>query len=215
MKFKAIIFDLDGTLVDSLFDLGSSMNKVLLRHNYPIHAMDRYRHFVGNGMRKLVERALPNTFEHDIEFYLDELLTIYADNCLMKTQTYTGIEALLQQLKDASIQMAIITNKKHELTDKIIEDLLSDFTFEAVMGDLNDGKRKPDPYHTLAVMETMGVRPSEVLFVGDSNVDIETAQNAGVESCGVLWGFRTKTELIDAGATYVVEKPSEIFEIIH
>ncbi len=210
---KGCIFDLDGTLINSLEDLANSTNDVLYSHGYPIHEVSAYNYFVGNGVRKLVERALPYDKISETDECLQEFYKVYENRCLEFTCCYEGISDLLNYLKENNVQLAVITNKPHHLAMKICEFYFKD-VFVDVIGNKDEFPLKPDPMSTLSVLDKFGIRNDECLFIGDSNVDVYTGINAKMKTVGVTWGFRTYEELKDAGATYVVNHPSEIKEII-
>ena len=210
---KGCIFDLDGTLVDSLQDLASSTNEVLNKRGYPIHDITVYNYFVGNGVRKLVERALPQDKKNETDECLKEFYEVYERRCLEYTYCYDGINELLKFLKDNDIKLAVVTNKPHHLAVKICNHYFKDM-FIDVIGNNDEFPLKPDPMSTLYVLNKFNVSLDQCAFIGDSNVDIYTGLNAKMMTIGVTWGFRTYEELKTAGATYVVTKPHEIKEII-
>ena len=210
---KGCIFDLDGTLVDSLKDLANSTNEVLFRRGYPTHDVSSYNYFVGNGVKKLVERALPEDKKDETDICLKEFYDVYSKRCLEYTSCYKGINELLHYLKDLGIHLAVVTNKPHHLAQKICDYYFKDI-FEVVIGNCDEFPLKPEPDSTLSVLERFHIHSDECLFIGDSNVDIYTGLNASMSAVGVTWGFRTYEELKDAGATYVVDEASEIKVIV-
>ena len=211
--YKGVIFDLDGTLLNSIDDLGNSVNRVLLNHGLEPHTMDKYQYFVGNGIRKLVERAFPDNYEQlDIAF--EEFVDDYKDNCTVDSVLYPGIDDLLLKLEALGIKMAICTNKAQPLTDKIVKKLFLGYNFVEVIGDRFDNLNKPNPHYVFEILEKMNLNNDEVLFVGDSDVDMKTAINAGLDGCGVSWGFRTIKELKHSGAKYIVDEALEILNIV-
>lgn len=209
---KGCIFDLDGTLVDSLKDLGESMNKVLLNHGLKTYPIASYNQMVGNGVRKLVERALG---EHTdiLDECLEEFYKIYEENCLNNTLPYEGIIQLISHLKEQGIQLGVVTNKPHHLAIRIVETLFPDI-FTAIYGNQSLYPVKPDASSTVIALMSMRIKKEECIFIGDSNVDIETAYNAGMESIGVCWGFRGEEELRQAGANYICFVPDDIERIV-
>lgn len=211
MKYGCI-FDLDGTLVDSLVDLGESVNQVLENHNLPVFAMEEYNFMVGNGVRKLVERALKEHTEM-LDECLEEFYKIYEENCLKNTVPYEGINDLIAHLKEKGIKLAVVTNKPHHLAVKIVETLFPD-TFDAIYGNQDFYPVKPNPQSTMFALMAMRLSKDECLFIGDSNVDIETAMNAEIESAGVCWGFRGEKELVEAGADYICYDADDIERIV-
>ena len=210
---KGCIFDLDGTLINSLEDLANSTNDVLQSRGYKIHPVSAYNYFVGNGVRKLVERALPDNHKNETDECLQEFYKIYEQRCLEFTYCYEGICELLNYLKQNNVQLAVVTNKPHHLAVKICEHYFKD-TFLEVVGNKDEFPLKPEPMSTLYVLDKFQVSLDECVFIGDSNVDIYTGTNAKMKTIGVTWGFRTYQELNEAGATYVVNKPCEIKEIV-
>lgn len=211
--YKGVIFDLDGTLLNSIDDLGNSVNRVLLNHGLEPHTMDKYQYFVGNGIRKLVERAFPDNYIH-LDSAFEEFVIDYRDNCTVDSVLYPGIDDLLLKLDALGIKMAICTNKAQSLTDKIVEKMFLGYNFVEVIGDRFDDLNKPNPYYVYKILDKMDLKKSEVLFVGDSDVDMKTSINAGLDGCGVSWGFRTVDELKHSGAKYIVDEALEILNII-
>ena len=211
---KAAVFDLDGTLIDSLEDLADSVNEVLTAHGFPTFEVDLYRYKVGNGSRKLIERVLPEDKAGD-EALADTLLAeykeCYAKNILNKTRPYAGIFNMLKRLKEMGVPMAVCTNKHQSAAGEICRELFAEGTFVEVIGDQPGLPRKPDPLKVLKLAEKMGVSPKEVAYFGDSSVDMETARNAGAIALGVTWGFRTREELEESGARFILEMPADLF----
>ncbi|RLA99916.1 MAG: HAD family hydrolase [Deltaproteobacteria bacterium] len=216
MKCKAIIFDMDGTLLDTIEDIGSSMNTVLRRMGLPVHDTLTYKTLVGDGMEILVKRALPESMrdKDTIKSCLDAMKKVYSLHCLDKTRPFNGIDHLLDALAQIDIKMAILSNKPHDFTVAIKDALLSRWPFVAVLGVKEGIPRKPDPKGALQIARLMGVRPSETCFMGDTAVDMKTANNAGMYAVGVLWGFRGIKELKDAGARLILEKPIDLMSYL-
>ena len=212
---KAILFDLDGTLVNSLYDLSAAMNFCLENEGFATHDLEKYKYFIGNGIPKLIERALPEGQKtpEKIGEIKEKFLSRYSVHCCDKTAPYEGIHGLLAQLKQKGIKAAIITNKAQNMTDIIIKKLFGD-DFVYVLGKREDFPLKPDPSSARFVMEKLSVAPDECLFVGDSGVDMQTAANAHITSVGVLWGFREREELLLNGARYIIDNPQELISII-
>lgn len=215
MQYKAAIFDLDGTLIDSLEDLANSANAMLESYGFPTHPVDPYRYFVGNGSRKLMERCLPKEKGADPVF-VDEALArykkIYAEHTQDKTRPYDGILEMLAALKRMNIPMGICTNKHQSAAEEIVKAMFPADMFATVIGDQPGLPRKPDPKKVLRMAEEYGVRPEETAYFGDTSVDMDTAVNAGMFPIGVLWGFRPKEELTEHGAKVLLEKPSDLFQ---
>lgn len=212
---KAVLFDLDGTVANSILDLADNTNKVLAKYGFPTHKTDDYKQLVGNGIAKMVERALPkNVRNTDIMSRVtDEFILLYKDHYCDKTEVYPDINSLLDTLKSKGLKLAVITNKAQPIAELVVKKLCGD-RFDIVFGK-NDGfPSKPDPMGTKYVMEKLSVLPDECLFVGDSNVDIACAVNSGALPVGVLWGYRDETELLNAGAKAIVNNPLEILNLI-
>ena len=215
MIYKAAIFDMDGTLVNTIEDLADSVNEMLAIHNFPLRSLEEVRKFVGNGARKLLERALPKNVEKN---FIDEALKTY-DECysrhlLNKTKPYAGIMDLLKILQEKNIPLGICTNKQNFAAQIIAEKILSPIKFQKVYGDEKNKPRKPDPTRALEIAKNLKVLPEEVAYFGDTAVDIETAKNANFLSIGVTWGFRPKSELEKSGAKIIINNPLEILKII-
>ena len=210
---KAVLFDLDGTLVNSLSDLAASTNFALTKFGFSTHETEKYKYFVGDGMAKLIERALPED-KRDMETInttLDIFMEHYRAHYVDKTVPYNGISELLDAFK--GYKKAVISNKADEMVIPLTKKLLGD-RFEIVCGKREGYPTKPDPTLTLEIIEKLGVAPNECIFVGDSGMDMAVAKNSGCVALGVLWGFRSEEELLLNGADYIAKKPAEILEII-
>jgi phosphoglycolate phosphatase len=216
MKFKGVIFDLDGTLVNSLEDIADSMNTILQNHNFPIHSLQSYKHFIGNGIRNLVYKTVPdeNRNETTINECYDLMIEEYRTNAINKTKPYDGITGLLDELVSRNIKLAVFSNKADEFTKNIVHTLLPEWKFEAIVGFSVDAHKKPNPFVALQISQKFGVSPEEIIYVGDSGVDMQTANNAGMYAVGALWGFRTKEELTSNGAMYLINKPWDLLKIL-
>lgn len=214
MMINTIIFDLDGTLVDSLVDLANTTNQILMEHQYPTYEIDQYRYFVGNGIIKLIERVLPPEHQDQVAEFKQRFDELYEQKCLENTNPYPGITTLIQQLKKQNFNLAVVTNKPHQHATKIVKTLFPD-SFSYVYGNHPDYPKKPDPYLTNRVIDAFNVTKDQVIYIGDSDVDIQTAINTQVRSIGVAWGFRGKEELLKAGADAVVSQATEILEVIN
>lgn len=215
MKFKGIIFDLDGTLVNSLEDISDAMNNVLTSLNYPTHTYDTYQYFIGSGLRNLVSKALPasNNTDIDIENCFNCMISEYREVCTIKTKPYAGIMALLDDLVSRDIKLAVFSNKADELTKKIALEIFPGH-FNTAIGLSTEEFKKPNPFEALEISKSWNLKPEEILFVGDSDIDMQTATNAKMFPVGVSWGYRTEEELIGSGAKMVINKPSELIEIL-
>ena len=216
MTYKAIIFDLDGTLIDTLEDIGNAVNRVLTERAFPPHPMDAYRYFVGDGSAMLVRRALPvrarveETITECFEAFLEE----YGKTWKEKTRPYDGIPELLDALTEKRLKLAVLSNKPHELTKRCVSELLANWRFDAVLGQRDQVPKKPDPAGALEVAERLHVPPKQFLFIGDSAVDIKTAIGAAMFPVGVLWGFRPAEELKENGAQALVSRPQEVLNLL-
>ena len=215
MKFKGVIFDLDGTLVNSLEDIADAMNSVLQDLNYPTHSYEAYQYFIGSGLRNLVSKALPAT--HNDEKHIDScyqlMIDKYSDNCTCKTKSYDGIRELLDYLISQNIKLSVFSNKSDELTKKIVADLFPNY-FNPVVGLSVEALKKPNPSEAIAISKSLGLKTEEIIFVGDSGIDMQTATNANMLAVGVSWGYRPEEELFAEGAKYVLSNPSELIQIL-
>lgn len=214
MKYIALIFDLDGTLLNTIDDLADSANHILGQLGFPTHSTDKYKYFVGNGIPKLIERCLPTDRQDCKEKALRMFLEYYSLHSEDKTAAYDGIPELLSAAKQKGIKLGVITNKAHSIAQQVVPHFLGDGVFDYIRGLDDTIKAKPCPNGALDVADKLGVKPDEVLYIGDSGVDMQTAVNAGFTPCGVLWGFRTREELLENGAVYFAEKPSDILNLI-
>lgn len=209
---KTVLFDLDGTLLNTIDDLADAANWVCERHGWPTHSIKEYKHFVGNGIPKLVERFSPpeaRTAEQ-LASTLAEFTARYDAHKEDKTAPYPGIPELVDTLKAAGIQTAVFSNKADALCGKIIEHYFGAGKFSLVRGSREGVPTKPDPAGVYAMMAELGAKADSTLFVGDSNVDIQTGHNAGLPAMGVLWGFRGEEELTAAGADALAATPADI-----
>lgn len=216
MNFKSIIFDLDGTLLDTLETLSYYCNKALSIHGFATYPKEAYKHMVGDGAKNLVRRMLegqnafhPDAFQKVYNTYIE----MYHADTLYKTTYYDGILDLLDGLKQKGISMAVLSNKPHEATAPIIQSFFGD-TFSLCYGARDGVPLKPDPEAALSIAHSLGSSPKECLYAGDTAVDILTAKNAGFFSIGVLWGFRDRKELKEAGADFIAEKPADILALL-
>lgn len=214
--YKCVIFDLDGTLVNSLYDLGDSVNKALKKHGLPVHPYDAYKYFVGNGRAKLIERAMGESAK-DKEL-LSKVTKDYDDDylvhCLDKTAPYNGVADMLKSLQQNGVKINVLSNKPDEFVKNMLDTLFSDIKFDIAWGKKAQYPTKPDPSSVLAILDELSVDKGDCLYVGDSNVDVITARNAGLDFCGVLWGFRTQEELENEGAKQTVSTAAELLKVI-
>ncbi len=216
MSFETVIFDLDGTLLDTLEDLGDAANSVFTRLGFESHPIDSYRRFVGQGLRMLIVQALPEgrRTAETVNRVQVELGAYLRDHPVTKTTPYPGIPELLTRLQSSGVPMGILTNKPDELTRVVVDLLLKKWRFGGVHGQRENVPRKPDPTAAIALAEELGGTPAKTLFVGDSDVDIETGLAAGMTPIGVAWGFRGSKELEAAGAHRVISRPLELLELL-
>jgi phosphoglycolate phosphatase len=213
-KYSAVIFDMDGTLLDTLDDLGDCMNRVLERSGYPTHPIEAYKYFVGDGMRNLVRRVLPEGArrEETIERLQAQMGGEYAVHWADRTDLYPGIGALLDELARRNIRRAILSNKPHEFTTVMAERYFDRWRFDPVFGARDGVPSKPDPAAALETCRLWELDSKEVLYAGDTNTDMQTARRGGMFALGVLWGFRTREELEENGAQFVISKPEQMLE---
>jgi len=214
---KLVIFDLDGTMLNTIEDLANSCNYVLKKWNFSSHSVDKYKTFVGNGAKKLVERALPEK-ERNPEFIEKlhvEFVEYYSKHSEEKTAPYEGIVNLLRGISENNIKIAVASNKFISATRSLVKKYFHQFEFSSVLGQRDGVPVKPNPQIIYDVMDEANIWNKEkIIFIGDSGEDMKTATNAGVDSIGVLWGFRSKEELKENGAKHIVEKPEEILDIL-
>jgi phosphoglycolate phosphatase len=216
MIFKAVLFDLDGTLLDTLEDIADSANRVLAGRGFPSHPTNAYREAVGQGARQLIINILPdaNRDPDTIRICLDAFLRDYGQNWKRKTKLYAGVTELLDALKTRGIKMAVLSNKPAEFTVKCIHELLAGWTFDAVIGASDDMPSKPDPTGAFEIAGCLKIPPEEFLFVGDSGIDMRTAVAARMFAMGALWGFRGREELLREGANVLLDHPREILRLL-
>lgn len=216
MKNKAIIFDLDGTLIDSLEDIAVCMNQVLEELNIPSHEIEDYKYFVGGGISILVDNALDeNTDEETKELVTERFKVVYDQKLHEKTKPYEGIYELLDELVKLDFQIGILSNKPHEFTIEYAKNLFSKYNMQEIHGQKKEIPKKPDPIAAINIAKSFNTPCEEVYFVGDTMVDMQTAVNAKMIGIGVLWGFRDEDELMSNGATFIVEHPLDILDIVN
>jgi len=214
---KLIIFDLDGTLLNTIGDLTNACNFVLQQHGFPLHTHDEYRYFIGSGIRRLIRLALPEEYRADDDFcrqILDEFIDRYNAHLHEETCPYEGIIPLLKQLNAKEINIAIASNKYQEGVDAVVKFYFPDINFVATIGTGPEIPVKPDPTIVQKIVELCPAEKNEILYLGDSDVDMLTAKNAGLTAIGVLWGFRGKKELIEAGADITIDKAEDLWNYI-
>ncbi|MDD3193502.1 MAG: HAD family hydrolase [Oscillospiraceae bacterium] len=212
-----VLFDLDGTLIDSIQDLTDSTNYALAECSLPLHSVEEYKYFVGNSVDPLIRRALPEG-ERDNQALFEQVKKIYlnryAAHSKDKTRPYPGIEKLLAQCNESGVLIAVVSNKPHDITADVVRYYFPKICFAATIGQKEGIPQKPDPAGVREVLRLTSTSPSDALYVGDTWVDMQTAQNSGLQSCGVLWGFRTRQELEEHHADFIVADAEGLAKII-
>ncbi|MFI3327630.1 MAG: HAD family hydrolase [Rikenellaceae bacterium] len=213
---KLVIFDLDGTLINTIEDLAAACDEVLKRNGLPTYSVAEYQEFVGSGIMRLVERALPEEkrTEEFVAKIRAEFVEYYFENIDKKTKVYRGIESLLRELQEREVAIAVASNKFQEGTRKLVASFFPDIRFEAVLGQRPNVPLKPHPSIIREIIQITSYAPDKILYVGDSGIDMQTAKAAGVESVGVSWGFRPVKELEENGADHIIDNPNDILSII-
>ena len=216
MTYKAIIFDLDGTLLNTLEDLGNAVNRVLAKREFPTHPVDEYRSFIGDGVEKLINRALPehNRNEDTLRACLKAFREDYHKNWNVNTRPYEGIPELLDVLNERELKVAVLSNKPNDTTNLCVTELLARWRFDVVLGHRDRAPHKPDPAGALEIAHRLNIPPEEFLYLGDSGVDMETAIAARMFPVGVLWGFREAEELEKSGAQALISHPLEVLNLL-
>lgn len=215
MQFRAVCFDLDGTLLDSLADLAFCTNEILWKRGFPKHDLEKFRYFIGDGARNLITRALPERIQDKkiIEECLVDFEKTYRENWDKNTLPYKGIPELLDALQRLGFKLTILSNKPHEFTLLTVENLLHNWDFDVVLGQ-NKKYKKPDPAGFFEISKKLKIPSEEFIFLGDTGTDMKTAVAAGCFPVGALWGFRHEKELINNGARALVKKPIEILDLL-
>lgn len=213
--YNCAIFDLDGTLLNTIEDLAIASNYALELEGYPTHEVEKYKHFVGDGRYKLIERILPEDKKdkETLNRVVASFDEYYGKHMLDKTKPYDGIIEMLDKLHDAGVKLAVVSNKPDKFAGDVVKTFFGD-RFDVVFGHRDGYLTKPDPTAVLDVMKCLGFDKDECIYIGDSNVDIMTAKNAQVKSIGVIWGFRGEEELKNAGADFLAQNTKELLEII-
>jgi phosphoglycolate phosphatase len=213
---RLVIFDLDGTLLDTIADLAAATNQALAHFGYPTHPTEAFRYFVGNGINKLFERALPEAYrtEENVLRIRSRFIPYYDAHNADLSRPYPGVTEVLQALAARGIQVAVASNKYQSATEKLVAQYFPDIPFVEVLGQRDGIAPKPDPSIVFDILRASSVTKEEVLYVGDSNVDMMTAKNAGVRVCGVTWGFRPRVELEAHHPEHLVDKADEILNIV-
>lgn len=216
MLTRLVIFDLDGTLIDSLGDLADAMNAVLAKRRYAVHPVDSYRHFVGDGIEMLVRRALPSEVveKTDIAEVVQQMRREYSTRWTATTRPFPEISRLLSELENRGIRCSVLSNKPDGPTREIVGELFPDDPFAIVRGARDGVPLKPDATSALEVASELGVQSERSVFVGDTSIDMKTGRNAGMRTVGVTWGFREADELRDAGADHIIDASLQLLEIL-
>ena len=213
--FRYVFFDLDGTLLNTLEDLADAGNYALTEQGLEAYPVEKYRYFVGNGIPKLIERILPPGSDDDLRRMTHDLFSkYYSDHSEDNTVPYPGIPELLDDLEKLGIKTAVITNKDDIYAKELIKKYFGD-SIDLVCGSVPGTPHKPDPYWVNKAAELLSAKREEILYVGDSGVDMQTAKNAGLASAGVLWGFRQESELRENGADHICTSPADILRIVN
>ncbi|MHC4153525.1 MAG: HAD family hydrolase [Planctomycetota bacterium] len=210
------MFDLDGTLLDTLLDIANSVNAALTAFGFPTHPTDDYRYLVGDGRDCLINRVLPKSGLDDriVSDFSTVVTAEYAKRWAENTKPYPGVPEMLAALEESALRKAVLSNKPHEFTRITVEKLLSGFSFDMVQGMTPSVPRKPDPAAALQIARQLQVSPSNILYLGDTNTDMQTANGAGMFAAGALWGFRTADELLGSGAKVLLEKPLDVLSLL-
>lgn len=215
-KYDVCVFDLDGTLINSLSDLANCCNEALDLHSLPIHPCKAYKQFVGSGIKNLIKRAMGERAADEELFtsVYKAFNMLYEEKCLESTLPYEGITELLKKLKNSGVKLSVLSNKSDEFTRHITDSLFEKDTFDIVCGKKEGFPIKPAPDSLNATLSELNCTSDRCLYIGDSDVDVITASNANVSFCGVEWGFRGAEELRNAGAEIIVKKPKEIIKLV-
>jgi phosphoglycolate phosphatase len=216
MNYQAVIFDLDGTLLDTLTDIADAANRALIRHGFPPHERQAYRWFIGDGSAVLMTRALPESLRsaEAVQACLKSFIDDYNRNWHQATQPYAGMQDLLEELHHRNIKIAVVTNKPHPFAVSMMAHYFAHCPFDPILGQQEGVPKKPDPGQALAAAEKMGAQPAACIFLGDSAVDMKTARHAGMQPVGAGWGFRPDGELWNSGAVAVFHHPAELLDFI-
>lgn len=214
---KAVIFDLDGTLADSLESIAYCTNRALAKYGFAPFDKERYKYFVGDGAAELIRRALRNSGDEALEYYdrvKAEYDILFEVDCMYKVEPYEGIVELLHTLKERGIKIAVLSNKPHARTQVVIQTLFGDGVFDAVQGQVDTMRKKPSPDGVYHIAKQLGLDMADIIYVGDTNTDMQTGKSAGAYTIGVLWGFRDRKELEENHADAIITAPHELIQYI-
>ncbi len=216
MIYKAVLFDLDGTLIDTANDIGFYINMILKRYSFPEISLNNITSIVGGGLKNAMEKALSGAEndEEKINIYTKELTEEYFRKPVIDTHIYAGIENILGKIKQKGIKTAVFSNKAHSVTEKIVDMLFGKKMFDIVRGSVEGFPKKPDPAGSLLIANKLKLTPEEILYLGDSDIDSITANNGGFKFIAALWGYRTKEQLANAGAKLFISKPEELLDFL-
>lgn len=216
MKYQAVVFDLDGTLLDTIDDLADSMNAVLTARELPTHPVERYKTYVGDGVVALVRRALPAgyTDSHDLDEVVAEMRESYAARWDKKSVPYDGVDAMLAELTHRGLKRAVLSNKPHDFTQLCVDRLLDGHAFDMVVGVSDAVPPKPEILGARHICKELGLSPEQCLYLGDTDTDMKTGKAAGMFTVGCTWGFRTAEELRDNGADALVDRPGDVLRLL-
>jgi phosphoglycolate phosphatase len=216
MTYKAVLFDLDGTLLNTLEDITNAVDDVLRGHHFPTHDLSDYRSFISNGIVMLITRSLPEDYrdEDTIKTCVEEFKEAYSRCWKRMTAPYDGTVETLEKLVARNLKLAVLSNKTHNLTKKCVQEFLPNIAFDVVLGLSDDIPPKPDPTGAIHIADELNLPANQILFVGDSAADMKAATAAGMFPVGVLWGFKTIEELQRSGAKVLVEHPEEILDLV-
>lgn len=216
-KIKAAVFDLDGTLADTLESIAYSANKAIEAFGFNGFEVERFKKFAGDGADTLLKRCLEAAGDSNLEYFervQDKYRESFKTGCLHNVKPYDGITELLNELKKRNIKIAVLSNKPHDRAVDVIEDLFGKGFFDIILGHCKERPKKPSPDTALFIAEKFDVSNEECIYIGDTNTDMKTGKNADMITVGVTWGFREKSELVENGADVIVDKPDEILNLI-
>ena len=216
MKYSAVIFDLDGTLINSLEDLADSGNEALTKFGFSSHPTDAYKKFIGNGLRQMMKVAAKKEIDDClVDMLWKECRNVYNKNYLKKTCLYDNVHKMLKELKKLEIKMAVCTNKPDKLANEVVDKLIGRDYIDVVYGERDGIPRKPDPTSLFEAARYLGIAPENIIYMGDSGVDMICGKRAGMLTAGALWGFRDKEELVECGAKILLETPMELLDFLN
>ena len=214
MKYELIVFDMDGTILDTLEDLKNSMNHTLRLYDMPERTLDEIRSFVGNGIRKLIERAVVSgTSDDQIEIIHKDFMKHYEVHCADFTRPYNGVNDLIKELRNRGYKTAVVSNKAHDAVLDLCDQYFPDL-FDLAIGERPEIAKKPAPDMVNLALEQLGISRENAVYIGDSDVDVATARNSNLDMIAVDWGFRTREFLVEQGATTIISKPEEILALV-